>query len=121
MTYQVIPRRKLIRHFKQVMEQIINKSASISFSYKGEELKSSRRKKKSLKNTEKQDSSKVSQLTQPHTKKSKKFTPGDMNKPILVDANALFYIVKNKSNVKASILGFRGLQIFSISPSFYFW
>lgn len=65
MTYQVIPSRDLIRHFKQVMEQIINKSASISFSYKGEEFEIIKKEKKSRtqKMLEKlRASSKVSQI-----------------------------------------------------------
>lgn len=47
MTYQVIPSRDLIRRFKQVMEQIIDKSASITFIYKGEEFEIIKKENKS--------------------------------------------------------------------------
>ncbi len=39
MTYQAIPSRELIRKFKEVMENLIQKSDSLSFSYKGKTFK----------------------------------------------------------------------------------
>jgi hypothetical protein len=47
MTYQVIPGRDLIRNFKQFMERLIQKSGSISFSYKGEEFEIIKKENKS--------------------------------------------------------------------------
>jgi hypothetical protein len=46
MTYQAIPSRELIRKFKAVMENLIQKSDSLSFSYKGEIFKITKEEKK---------------------------------------------------------------------------